>query len=74
MKWHQSHMFRGLGNVDTFREYAALVSVHTFREVRDHSQASPLDVDVTIAVMELVAHLSTGLPGDSVQRQTLQVS
>ena len=26
MKWHQSHMFRGLGNVDTFREYAALES------------------------------------------------
>ena len=26
MKWHQSHTFRGLGSVDTFREYVALES------------------------------------------------
>ena len=57
-------------------------------QVQDHLQASPLGVDVIIAVKELVAHLSSGRLGedsawqsaasskniDSVQRQTLQVS
>ena len=65
MEWHQSNTFRGLGSIDTFREYAASEFCLCFGErtyipgvsrieVRDHSQASPLGVDVIIAVKELV--------------------